>query len=451
MTESALSRRVLVFYALPGFAVALPTIPVFIHLPRLYGAELGLGLAATGMVLLLARLFDTVTDPLIGILSDRLRFRGSRRKPWIAIGAVIGGAGLYKLLNPPTDPGTVYLLGSSLLLYAGWTMVSVPYLAWGAELSDQYDARTRITAWRESFSLLGILGAGAIGATATGAGWTERESISAIACATIAFGAIAIPLLLWQVSDHAPRERHLPDWKRRSIRRRIESLASNKPFLRLLGAWFANGLANGIPAALFFFYLEHRLGADADARANFVLLYFLAAVAAMPLWTGLSRRYGKHRVWCGAMIAACCAFLTVPLLGEGDFVAFAAVCIVTGMALGADLALPPAIQADVVDYDTLRNGRSRAGLQFAFWGMATKLALAVAVGLALPGVEVFGFDPAAPTEKGITAVMVIYALLPVVIKTVAIAAMWRFPLTADRHAVIRRRLEGRGTAEEIQT
>jgi Na+/melibiose symporter-like transporter len=148
------------------------------------------------------------------------------------------------------------------------------------------------------------------------------------------------------------------------------------------------------------------------------------------------------------MLFTCAAFVTVPMLPQGAFAAFALVCLVTGMGLGADLALPPAIQADVVDYQRFRSGRARAGLQFALWGMSTKLALAAAVGLALPGVEALGFDPTAPTAAGREALTVIYALVPVVIKAVAIAVIWRFPLTAEKHAVIRRRLNRRRTTPE---
>ncbi len=133
----------------------------------------------------------------------------------------------------------------------------------------------------------------------------------------------------------------------------------------------------------------------------------------------------------------------MPAIPHGGLAAFAVVCVVTGAALGADLALPPAIQADVVDYDELRGGTPRAGLQFAFWGMGTKLALAAAVGLSLPGLAALGFDPDAPSADARGALPVIYALLPVVIKLMAIAVVWRFPLSAGRQAAIRRRLERR--------
>lgn len=445
-------RSTLIAYALPAMVVALPTIPVYLVLPTLYGAELGIGLAATGLVLLGARLFDTVSDPVVGALSDRFAIAGLRRKPWIAAGACIAGVGLYKLLTPPDAADALYLLGWSIVLYGGWTMVAVPYLAWGAELSRSYDERTRITAWREGAGLIGLVGAGVVMAAATAAGRSERESIALLALAAIAMGLLAFPILLRQVveppAEAAPR---LPR-SRRDLRRSFHDLATNRPFLRLLAAWFVNGLANGVPAALFFIYLEYRLDADTTQRSLFVLLYFVAAVAAIPLWGWASTRLGKHRAWCWAMAAACLVFALVPLIPAGGFIAFALVCLVTGAALGADLALPPSIQADVVDYGTWRTGRQRAGLLFSLWSMSTKLALAIAVGMALPALELAGFDPDNPTGTGLQALAMIYALLPAALKAMAIALVWRFPLTARRHAVIRRaidrdRLRYAGSAE----
>jgi glycoside/pentoside/hexuronide:cation symporter, GPH family len=445
-----IATRVLLLYALPAFVVALPTIPVYIHLPALYGVELGLGLAATGFILLAARAFDTATDPLIGALSDRIGFRGNHRKPWIAAGAVIAGLGLFKLLNPPAAVDGYYLLGWAMTLYFGWAMVSIPYTAWGAELSPDYNERTRITSWREGLALLGIVAAGGLNAVTASLGWSERESIGALAWIAIAGGVVAFPLLFRMVPEDraapaiAARAEHGGWW------RGLASLASNRPFVRLLAAWFLNGLANGIPAALFFLYLEHGLGASERERPLFVLVYFVAAVAAIPLWQWLSGRLGKHTAWCWAMIGACAAFAAVPLIPAGGFAAFAAVCVITGMALGADLVLPPAIQADVVDYDSLRTRRARAGLQFALWAMSTKLALAAAVGLALPALEGFGFDAAAPDAAGKSALVVIYALVPVVIKAMAIAFVWGFPLTPGKQAIIRRWLVRAGRRRALQ-
>lgn len=448
MTQGGLTRRTVLCYASPAIALAIPTIPVYLYLPTLYGAELGLAL--TGVILLVARLFDTLADPVVGALSDRLRSRFGRRKPWIAVGAVLAGFGLYQLLHPPAVPDGRYLLSASILLYTGWTMVAVPFLAWGAELSPDYNQRTEIVAWREAAGVIGIVAAGAVGAVLMQSGWVERDAIGILAWCAIVVGAVTIPVLLWRVPDPVASLHSVQGFSIAAVRAVLADLVANRPFLRLLVAWFVNGLANGIPAALFMLYLEHALGATEAERAVLILLYFLAAISGMPLWSVLSQRYGKHKVWCGAMLLACAAFIAVPLLEAGDILLFGVICVLTGLALGADLVLPPAIQADVVDYEAMRSGDAKTGFQFALWNMGTKLALAVAVGLALPLVGALGFDPSAPTSNGLRELTVIYAVAPVVIKTSAIAIMWRFPLTAEKHATIRRRL-GRLAAREVTT
>ena len=108
--------------------------------------------------------------------------------------------------------------------------------------------------------------------------------------------------------------------------------------------------------------------------------------------------------------------------------------------MGADLILPPAIQADVADYDRWRFNSDRLGLLFALWGMTTKLALAVAVGMALPAVQWLGFSPETPSELGRMVLIVIYAGIPAVIKLLAVSIIWRFPLNAKRQVALRRRL-----------
>ena len=435
---SGVPRQTLLAYSLPAFVVALPTIPVMVFLPPLYASSLGLGLILTGYILLIGRIFDTATDPLVGWLSDRHPIGGARRKPWIAIGAVLAGVGLVRILNPPTEASAGYLLGWSIVLYGGWTMVAVPYLTWGAELTKSYDERSRITSWREGAALIGIVAAGIVNAVAVQVGWSETASVGAIAWLAVAIGAVLFPLLIWLVPEaEIPRTRPT----RAAQTSHWRTLFANRLFQRLLSTWFLNSLANGIPAALFFYYLEYGLGASAGARPIFILVYFVSAILGIPLWLSLSRRWSKHKIWCVAMLAAALAFIMVPVLSVGAYAAFAAVCLITGLALGADLALPPAMQADVVDYDRLKFGTDRAGQLFALWSMSTKLALAAAFGVALPGVAVLGFDPAAPSEAGRTALVVIYAVVPCVIKVLAVVIIWRFPLTRQKHSIIVRRLE----------
>lgn len=445
----------LVWYALPAFAFAIPTIPVYVYLPTLYAQELGLGLAATGLVLLAARGLDVLTDPPVGILSDRLASRWGRRKPWIVAGAVLAAIGLVQLLQPPAGAGAVHLLVWMIALTLGWTMIAVPYTAWAAELSTDYHERARITGAREAMMILGVLVAGALPAAAAGYGWSERDGLGAVAWLAVLAGVPTVAMLAIRVPERSPDRAPAqavsaggPGGK--GIRLHLTVLR-NKPFLRLLTGWFVNGLANGLPAVLFPLYLQHVLAADAVERGVLIITYFLAGVLAIPLWVRLSRRAGKHRVWCWAMLLACAAFVWVPLLAPGDIAAFFVICVVTGMAFGADLALPPAMQADVVDLDSLRTGEDRAGWYFALWSMSTKLALAAAVGLAFPLLAFLGFrTEGGNAPEALIALALLYALVPSVLKLGAIAVIWRHPITAHRQDVIRRRLAARALRRAAQ-
>ncbi len=424
-------------YGVAAFALGMPTIPLLIHLPPVYAEDLGLGLTVTGAALFTARLLDVITDPIIGAVSDRLKGPFGRRKPLIALGAIVGAAGVLLLLNPLEDPGALYLSVWTSVLYLGWTLINIPYLAWGADLHTVYDKRARLTGVRESFMLVGILVAGVIpaAAAATGAG-----SISALAITgwgIVVAGAVVFPLLLLTVAEPAPRplqgrDPHLPS---------IRDQNSNGPFNRLLLGWFVNSLANGIPSVLFILFMKHVIGANEITQGLFTLLYFLAGIVGMPLWIWLSRRHSKHRIWCVAMVLASTAFATVPALEAGDILLFGIIVLLTGFCLGADLALPPAMQADVAEYEYFRKGRDRTGIMFAAWSMSTKLALAASVGIALPMLDWLGTPEQGSTEKYDSMTLaLIYAGLPVVLKISVTLLIWGYALNKAKLAIIPRRL-----------
>jgi len=435
----------MIAYALPALALAMPTLPVYVYLPTFYAQTLGLGLAATGAALMAARILDVVTDPLVGIASDRVRWRWGRRKPWILLGSVLAAISMLQLFQPSETVSGGYLTLWAILLYLGWTLVAVPYTAWGAELSSDYHERSSITGTREAAMIVGVILAGGLPAAAAISGGEEREGLAAVAWLAIIVGAPAIAWMVWRVPE-VPFASAKPEPAVR-LRGWFAEIIRNRPFVRLLSAWFVNGLANGLPAVLFPLYLEYALEAGPVARGVLILTYFLSGVVAIPLWLRLSRRWGKHRVWCAAMGLACLAFIWVPLLPPGAVALFFCVCVLTGMALGADLALPPAMQADVIDLDSLRTGKSRAGLFFAVWSMATKMALACAVGFAFPVLDLLGFRLGEANDStALLALALIYAGVPTVLKIIAILIAWRHPITLSRQRAVRRMLDRRAAA-----
>lgn len=425
-------------YGGAAFVLGMPTIPLLVHLPVIYAEQIGLGLTSTGLALFTARLLDVVSDPLVGTLSDRSESRWGRRKPLILLGGILAAVAMTYLLNPKIGVGFVYLTFWASILYLGWTLISIPYLAWGAELSHNYIGRTRISSVREAFMLTGILVAGAIPALAAVNGLGERQAISVIGWVAIIAGIIFFSLLLFGVNEPSRPLLHRKEKPWQTLR----GLTGNRPFLLLIFGWFINSLANGIPAVLFILFMKHVLQADELERGFLTLTYFLSGVIGIPIWVALSKKLSKQRTWSLAMSAACLSFFFVPFLDTGDVLLFFIITILTGITLGADLVIPPSMQADVAEYEYYRSRHDCTSLLFAFWSMSTKLALALSVLIAFPLLEILNFTPDLSDNKNnLLALAVIYAAVPIVFKIITIFIISHYPLSQHRQLVIRRRLE----------
>ena len=429
------SVRMLLAYGALGFPLAALNLPLYVYLPAFYAEHVGLGLASVGLVLLGARLLDVLSDPLIGELSDRLPTRFGRRRPWLVAACPLLLIGSWLLFVPTAGAGAGYLFLWTTVAYIAWTMMLLPYAAWGAELSGAYNERSRITGAREGFVILGILFATGVPAILGIDPEDQSRVLHFLAVAMLIVLPAALLILIRYVAEQ-PSAREQP----LALRQGWRVALHNRPFMRLVGAHFLNGIANGLPATLFLLFVGNVLQVP-DRAGPLLLLYFLAAVAGVPFWLKLSYRIGKHRAWAGSMLWACLVFVWVPLLGPGDFWPFVVICCLSGLSLGADLALPASIQADVVDLDRLESGRQRTGLFFAAWSMVSKLSLALAVGIAFPALDLIGFEAGGRNSAlALFCLAALYGLLPVVIKLAATALVWNFPIGADAHDDLRRRL-----------
>jgi Na+/melibiose symporter-like transporter len=434
----------LVAYGAPAAALAILLLPPYVFLPAFYTQTLGLPLAWVGYVVILSRIFDAFTDPLIGYLSDRTPMRFGRRKSWILAGTPLAALAVVVLFAPPGQATLGQFAFGIFVLTLAWTMMILPYNAWGAELSGDYDERTRIAGVREGIGLAGTLIAVSTPTILTVLGYTDpRVHMAALAVLVI---GLMVPTIAW-LAIRVPEPRPLTH-ARVPLREGLAAIAANAPFRRLIVAYLVNAFANGLPATLFLLFVSHVIGA-ADAYGPLLLAYFVAGLAAVPFWSWLARRLGKHRTWVVAMTIACGAFAFTPfVVGEGDVVPFLIISIVSGVGFGADLILPSAIQADVVDVDTRISGEQRTGLFFALWGIATKLSFALAAA-SLPILDAAGFDADAFTADGRSAngadalfvLTMLYAAVPIAMKLIAMAMMWNFPLDAARQREIRAEIE----------
>jgi Na+/melibiose symporter-like transporter len=423
-SERSVTTRTLLAYALPAAPLAALGLPLYSLVPTYYTETLGVPIATAGWVLLLIRLFDAISDPIVGYAADRMDPPFGRRRLLFLLSLPVAALAAVMLYWPSASAGAGWLGFWGCVVSLGFTMAMVPYSAWGAELVGDYHGRTRLSAFREVSTLIGTL----IAIILPFAIGFEQRGLSGLGVlglvvgfGLVAFGAFTV-FAVPEPENRTQARLSLPD--------ALRFLAANKPFLRLVLAYFLNGLANGIPATLFLYFVSARLGLP-DMRGPLLFLYFFCAIAGVPLATLCARRFGKHRAWAVAMLAACSVFLLAPLLSPGSLLAFGAICVVTGLLLGFDLALPPSIQADVIDADTAVSGEQRSGFYFAAWGLATKLSLAVGAGLVFPILSMAGFDPkagAGNTEDALFALAVLYAWVPIALKLCAIALMWTFPL-----------------------
>ncbi|MFN9358087.1 MAG: MFS transporter [Alphaproteobacteria bacterium] len=443
---TSLSRWTLTAYGLPAFAFAMLLLPPYVLLPVFYSQNMGLALNLVGYVVVACRVFDAFTDPIIGFLSDRTRSRFGRRKIWIATAVPFTIFTVLMLFVPPAQTDIMWFAAGMAGLTLAWTMLLLPYSAWGAELSSDYNTRTTIVGVREGLGLAGTLLVVSIPAAMTGFGITDpRQHMNAVGYTIVAALVITVAIALMSVPD---AERAPPRGQGPSFR--LREIFANKPFVRLLTAYLVNSFANSLPATLFILFVGHVLGLP-DMYGPLLLAYFLSAMLAIPAWLLVSRVIGKHRTWCTSMILASAIFSLTPfVVSPGELYPFLIITILTGIAAGADFAIPSSIQADVIDLDTLNTGQNRAGVFFAIWGVVTKMSFALAA-LSFPLLESQGFNASALDASGksgnspeaLMLLTALYAMVPVGLKAIALMLVWSFPLGRAEQASIREQIEER--------
>jgi Na+/melibiose symporter-like transporter len=405
----AYSRWDVLSYGLFGLPLALVALPVYVLVPPLYAGSLGLSLTTVGLVLLAARLLDAFVDPLLGRWIDR-RSRGY--SDFIVLSLPLLAVGFLMLLHPPPlAPGALgmWFATSLVLVYLGYSLASIAHNSWGAGLTQQRGERSRITAAREGWALLGVLIAAAL------------PALAGLAALSASF-VLMLGMSAWVLLRYAPRAQHNSDAL--TPTHYLQPLRGQR-FRWLFAVFAVNGIAAAIPATLFLFFASDRLQL-ANYAGLFLILYFAAAALALPLWTRLAGRIGEARTWRLSMLVAIAAFAWTWSLGSGALIGFALICILSGAALGADLALPPALLAGVI-HEAGDSGKHE-GAYFGLWSWMTKMNLALAAGISLPLLEWLGYVPGSSDLAGMQALDMAYAVVPCLLKMCAALLLWRAPL-----------------------
>lgn len=402
-------------YGLIAFPLAFVGLPIYLHAPDFYATQVGLSLGVIGFALLALRLVDAVQDPLIGFLSDRYH----RHRPLILMGgAFMLSVGLWMLFHPVNDAALLWLCLSVFICTTGFSIVSINVNALGGLWHVADNDVTKIMGTREGLGLIGLLTASITPPIL----FEFFDTARAFHLLSLGF----IPLIVLCVWGFLSWLRTAPLHAVDQHKNHISFHTILKPrHAKLFFSSFAlSSIATAIPGVLIIFYVRDYLGAE-NYLGLFLLVYFLSGAAAMPLWHYISRKISVISAWRLSMVLAAITFVWVFLLAPQDVIAYGLVCLFSGMAVGANLALPPTIIANIMAAENHQNAASR---YYALMALIAKMALAVATGVALPILDIFGYQAGIMNDSLLLPAA--YGLVPIIFQIMAIYVCWLLLKTA---------------------
>jgi len=386
-----------VFFRIGLYAAMLAAagVPLYIHLPRYATVEMGVSLSTLGAVLLGIRVMDFAQDPLLGKLVDR---RSVTPKVWAALGAVGLALGFWALFGMPVlGHPVVWLVAVLVVIFTSYSLLTILFYAQGVRLMARggADGHYRLAGARELGTVVGILLATML-PTVLGYGGFAGIYVGLAALASLA---------MWRIWSRDPAPVATAPLAGVLQVRRVR-------FLLVLA--MVNALPVAITSTLFLFFVEDRLQLT-NLAGPFLLLFFACAGVSAPFWSKAARKWGAKPVLLVGMGLAIASFVGVAGLQTGAVAGFALVCVGSGLALGADMVLLPALFSVTLDEENIQGG---AG--FGLWSLAGKLSLALAAALVLPLLEQAGFRPGqANSPQAISTLVWAYAVAPCILKTVA--------------------------------
>lgn len=441
-----LKNTPLAAYAALTFPMGGLGLPITVYLPPLYATEVGLGLALVGTLFMITRIFDVVTDPIMGVVIDHYPTRWGRRRHWIVLSVPLLLISAFFIYFPPVGASATYLLFWMLVLYVGFTMLTIAHQSWGAELSPDYAERNRIYGWREVAIILGMVSVLALPAilelTAGADAFAKVSAMGWFLIITLPLTALAAVLLVPDKTTPVRESRKL------EIGEAMRVLLTNWSMARIVAADMMTSLAIGIIGSSYLFLA--RFVWELEGYSSIMLLgYFVLGFVGMPFWMWLAKRMSKHRALCVAFIWSIVAQLVYLLPGSGDFALALFATFFLGFAFGAGPFLLRSMMADVCDKDRLDTGHNRTALLYALLTTTAKAGAALAVGITYALLAWVGFDPASDvnTPEALLGLKLIFTLLPLVFLAAAIALIWNYPIDHKMQADIRRRLAEQEAAD----
>ena len=421
----------------------------------IYAKYYGVALTTLAAVLLIGRIFDALTDPLIGHYSDRFRTQTGTRKPFMLVGGLCLIPCSYFLFVPPAEVSIIYFTLWSLLFYLALTTLMIPMYAWASELySDSVERTSLFTA----VSFAGLVGGLLFYLIPFLPLFETREITPETLRVSVVIGSVLLVVGLYYALKYVPNgppsvveeevmEKGKINQPKTSVFKDMYSaVKSNKPFQVFVLAYLCFGLGMGMFMGLFFIFVDAFLG-QGEIFATLAVIGLLGGLLLTPVVYKIVLLMGKRKTWLMASVIVVGTTVYIGQLSASDSVLVELVIVYVIMTLGLTcstvIAMP--MLSDAVDYGLLSDKAERRGSYFSIFTLMTKTqaALGLSLGLALAGW--LGFDATATThdESSAFAIHLAISWIPAVILTVGLFFIWRYPLDERRCAIVARRLQQR--------
>lgn len=445
-------------YALPVVTTAGLTAPMAI-VQGVYAKHYGLSLEGLALVFLCSRVFDAITDPLIGYFSDRYHQRTGNRSPFMWVGGLLFVVSAYFIYLPPEAPSLLYFLVWMMAFYLAWTLFEIPHIAWAGELSPSSSEKVKVYSMRTIAGYSGLILFYSIPFLPL---FTTHDITPETLQAVFWIAGPVMLLFLWvslsmqfetapmraSTTEHASKK---SAWKFiTDFSAHFKSVFKNSIFLRFMLAFIFVFMSTGLWYSLVFLYVDVYLGMG-DTFAQVFLLAFIVGITVTPAWAWLAVRFGKKNTMILVLVLCITSFIYTGLLSPGSTTLMELIALKTVQTVGFVGFVPISLSmlSEIIDHDEWQQGLSRSGTYFAVYNFAGKniSAVATAAGLALAGA--FGFDATVTqqTLEAATGLLFTISWLPTLLCLLAAPLVLKIPMDERRHEVIRRRLAQRKQRE----
>lgn len=442
-------------YGAPGVGAGYMYLLLSLYVMKFSTDVLLIAPAVMGLIFSASRVWDAISDPVVGYLSDRTRLKFGRRRSWILASVIPIGAGFYMVFAPPEDLTsgqlTAWMAIAIIGFYSAMTLFFVPHLSLGAELSINYHERSRLFGIRHAFFTFGSI-LSLISMQILISAESQGEAVVRETARELAVIAMLVMTTFTLYAAFQLRER--PEFQGR---------VSNSPFKAFSDVWrnvharllivvtFIENIGSAAIGVLTLYVAQYVVGAPQWAPA-IILTYMIPSTLSVPFWIPLSRRFGKKRVWMGSMMGTAISFggmFALPFLPsvEAKLLLIFVMAFIAGTAAGAGGTIGPSVQGDVIDFDEYTTGERKEGSYFAAWNFVYKSAMGVMLLLTGFVLEFAGFLPNQEQSMQVQVAMVsLYGLFPLVCYIAGAYLFSKFKLDEKEHARIRAELDARASA-----